>query len=120
MLSICNETAHEYIKRKVNNMQEGELDHAKILHDLEQDALEKSLQECNKVALLLPDDLSRHVARKMINFENYYAGKEPLQQYVLGFKLKGYVPVKLLGKLKTIIWVGIWDRWNNLHGFNQK
>lgn len=92
------------------------MDPPDLLQKLEQLVLEKSLHMCDKVALLLPDHLARHIARKMANLKNLYIGKEVLQKYVLGFRLQGYVRGKLLSRLKTIYWGGLWDRWEKLLG----
>lgn len=113
LILLCYETAREYLKEKKVNSR-GEVDRPHLLQELEQLMLEKSLRSCDQIALLLPDHLSRHLARKVRDKKHLYVGKESLQEYVLGFKLQGYVPLKILGRLRAITWAGIWDRWEKL------
>lgn len=77
--------------------------------------MQRELRECNQVALILPDYFIRRFAGKLkYKSENMYVGKEDLIVSIIGFTLRGYVPIQVYKKVKTVEWAGIWDRWRKL------
>lgn len=115
-VKIFTEIGQEYLKLKKHNksLRGFEPVFRKMLKDKEQLALEKALRDCNKVALILPDHITRKVARKYNHLQDLYIGKESLQDSVIGFKLEGYIPSFVLSRIRAITWAGIWNKWEKL------
>lgn len=84
----------------------------------EQTVLERSLEICDKVALIVPEYLARNISRKLrynpASAGKHYVGKEEIHKTTIGFQLQGYVPMRVFSRLKAISWAGIWDRWRKL------
>lgn len=115
LIKIFNEIAFEYIQTKIDNL--SVIDHSwwsRKMHETEQSILEESLDHCNQVALLLPDHLARNIAYRMRNLENIYVGKEILQDSMTAFYLSGYIPLRIISRIKAIKWAGLWYRWRKL------
>lgn len=80
----------------------------------EQEILEQSLNKCDKVALLLPQYICKLMAGNMSNSVDTFVGKESLLKSFIEFDLSGYIPPRILVRVKQIQLAGLWARWEKL------
>lgn len=77
------------------------------------------LNDCNKVALLLPQYACKEVARKLVRngHRHIFVGKEVFTNVTEVFSLRGFVPNYLQWRIKGMEMSGIWDWWNRIVGY---
>lgn len=93
---------HEFLKNKVRWLQKNEATF-----------LATSLHECNKVAVVLPEYLSKIYWRNLRRDGKIHAfvGKDAISDIDWMFKLYGLVPSRVHLRFQTVHEAGIWERW---------
>lgn len=81
--------------------------------NLEHKYLKSFLFDCNKSALVIPEDLANELGRELLlmNMPHVYMGKEIYSGMRLSLFFKGWIQPIVLRRLKFIKESGVWDWW---------
>lgn len=88
----------------------------KLLEKAEMRLLNNSLRECNRTAVILPENICLRLANELRSegFLHVFVGQEIYSSSIaIAFVLNGFVPRYILKRIQVLQPSGIWERWAN-------
>lgn len=87
-----------------------------IFNEKQNNAIFRSLRECDQVAAILPEHLATRFAQRLekINPGRVSLGKEVNSEADVAIKLEGHVPPHIVKNLKGLRASGVWEWWMDL------
>lgn len=118
------EYLHKYVLSKLEGLKLWESDemiseHYPEMQNMEMERLQTSLQNCQKVALILPNHMCQQMQNMLIN-ENImhliFLGEETYSVVRYMFHVMGLVPPHLIQRIHRMSETGIWQWWIQILG----